>query len=38
MAFSEPGPCCMQKAPMVCPELTREDSIRRIQPDPLLPH
>ena len=24
MAFSAPGPCCMQKAPMLRPEVTRE--------------
>src|SRR5712664_3276882 len=27
MAFSAPGPCCMQKAPMVRPEVTREVGI-----------
>src|SRR6266446_6324554 len=24
LAFSAPGPCCMQKAPMVRPDVTRE--------------
>ena len=38
MAFSAPGPCCMQNAPMRAPGGDARDRVRHVHADALLPH
>ena len=38
MAFSAPGPCCMQNAPMAVPGGDPRDRVRHVNADAFLPH